>query len=393
MICVKHKIMDSADSTVFSRYISGKLPIMFKPLLLFLLGAVCSIQTAHSQSCVDVCPQVGLNTSFEFLAGLSIGPLTNISGDNGGYADFSSSVSATFTAGTAYSYTIGVSYPQGPFSDDFKAWMDFNHDGDFEDPGELILDNFGTGQVSGTILVPSSAINGPTKLRVAIGFQSIELCEDVPEGEVEDYCVTVVGGQGSFCDSSQPVSNLQTYVSGPILTLGWDPVPFSVGCIIEGGPVTFFNTRRVIIGEELSFANFNLNALPDGEYNWSVRCSCTLEPSYDLTPDSDVAFFELPGFVGITDAGGQLDTYFSDLTLSPNPTTSELNLSITSSSLGKARLKISDILGRSVIEKDLDVVKGSNSLRIDVSTLSQGTYLVTAVDNSNRITTAKFIKK
>ena len=101
---------------------------MKKPLLTLLLASLFTIQTAYSQNCAEVCPQVGLSTSFEFLAGLEIGPLFNISGDNDGYADFSGSVSATFNAGSSYSYQIGVSYPHGPFSDDFIAWMDFNHD-------------------------------------------------------------------------------------------------------------------------------------------------------------------------------------------------------------------------------------------------------------------------
>ncbi|MCH2215898.1 MAG: T9SS type A sorting domain-containing protein [Flavobacteriales bacterium] len=366
---------------------------MKQPLFILLLGSIFTIQTARSQNCPEVCPQVGLSTAFEFLAGLEIGPLFNFSGDNGGYADFSGSVSATFNAGTTYSYQIGVSYPQGPFSDVFKAWMDFNQDGDFEDPGELILDNFGQGTVSGSIFIPSTALNGPTKLRVAIGFQTIELCENVTEGEIEDYCVTIVGGQEPACDFSQPVTGLITYFTGPVLTLFWDAVPGSVGCQVKGGLLGNFNITRNVIGEEVSFVNFNLNALPDGTYNWKVRCGCSSAPPFDLTPDSEIAIFEVPGVTGITTTESEMNAGLNELILYPNPASSELNFTVTANSYGQAQFMVMDVLGRNVMQRDLDVVKGLNTFQMDVSDIPEGTYILNLIDGNDGVTTSKFIKQ
>jgi Secretion system C-terminal sorting domain/Beta-propeller repeat len=76
------------------------------------------------------------------------------------------------------------------------------------------------------------------------------------------------------------------------------------------------------------------------------------------------------------------------INLFPNPTTNNLNLTFEEN-LVKASLKITSILGQTVLEKQN--ISGNN-VSLDVSGLSMGTYII-QVKNANSINTSKFIKQ
>ena len=82
------------------------------------------------------------------------------------------------------------------------------------------------------------------------------------------------------------------------------------------------------------------------------------------------------------------ENIFSKLKVFPNPTSSQINLSFQNN-LEKANLKITSILGQTVLEKQN--VSGT-TLSLDVSGLSMGTYII-QVKDSNFISTSKFIKQ
>ncbi|WP_395046794.1 T9SS type A sorting domain-containing protein [Flavobacterium sp.] len=78
----------------------------------------------------------------------------------------------------------------------------------------------------------------------------------------------------------------------------------------------------------------------------------------------------------------------SIISLYPNPTTSQINLSFENN-LENTSLKIISITGQTVFEKR-DI--SESSLILDVSNLSNGTYVIQVIDN-NYIRTSKFIKQ
>lgn len=374
-------------------YLSVKTIKMKKQLLALLSATFLTCQLANAQSCPEVCPAEGLNASFEWIQGVSIGPLTNISGSNNGYADFGDTFSATFTAGTTVFYTLGAGFGDGPFSESWKAWMDFNQDGDFDDVGEEIFTNFGQFQVNGSFVIPATAFNGSTKLRIAMGFGSFpEVCVNVNEGEIEDYCVTIVGGvmPPDECDSSIPVTGLTSTVNATNVTLSWNPVPNSVGCRVSGGPLGSFNQNRNVIGFEVSSFTVPLTAInPAITYNWKVVCGCSLNPPYDLTPDSEVDLFSSSASIAVN--GGQ--TSVSDMTLSPNPTNGNLNLTVTAQGNANEQIIVTDLLGRTVMQENVNVIEGMNNFNLDVSSLSSGTYILILKDGNNHMTSMRFIRE
>lgn len=363
---------------------------MNKTLLSSAVALIFGGQLAQAQSCTDVCAAVGLNSSFEWIQAVSVGTLTNFSGNDNGYADFGD-FSNTFTAGTTIPYSVVAGYGDGPFSESWKAWMDFNQDGDFDDPGEEIFTNFGQFQLSGTFFIPATAFNGSTKLRIAMGFGSFPmLCEDVSDGEIEDYCVTIVGGVNppDLCNTDTPVSDLATTITSTDVVLTWSAVPASVGCRVSGGLLGDFSFNKNIVSEEITFLSIPLSKFNPGTYNWKVVCACEIGNPLVTTPESNVETFTIGS--GISTVGGQAGEV--KVSLGPNPTSAHLNLVIESGMNQTQQVTITDLLGRTVMQQDVDVTKGMNTIALDVSSLTTGTYLLVVYNGNNAATTAKFIK-
>ncbi len=85
-----------------------------------------------------------------------------------------------------------------------KAWIDFNHNGSFADPGEEVYSSTaltnGAHIENGTITVPLSALTGLTRLRVSTvetsiwsgGGSAVTPCGSYGWGETEDYFVNII---------------------------------------------------------------------------------------------------------------------------------------------------------------------------------------------------------
>lgn len=77
----------------------------------------------------------------------------------------------------------------------YAAWIDLNQDGDFEDSAERVLfDSASIDQVfNGSIVVPSIAMVGPTRMRVAVSRANLTTlpCGPVVVGEYEDYKIEI----------------------------------------------------------------------------------------------------------------------------------------------------------------------------------------------------------
>lgn len=122
------------------------------------------------------------------------------------YTDFSGSVTATLTFGG--SYKLDVARLTNSNDINYKAWVDFNVDGDFDDAGEEILNS---GVINGlttssTFTVPNitSSFEGRTRLRVASSFGNFSNtpCGVNTVGEFEDYGIILAN------DNAAPVITL-----------------------------------------------------------------------------------------------------------------------------------------------------------------------------------------
>lgn len=144
------------------------------------------------------CPMEAV-TDYEWIEKVKLGSINNTSGNNGGYADYTS-LSTNMVAGSVKKITLTPGFTNNPGEEHWEVYIDYNQDGDFYDAGEAV------GQVTGinandkniSFTVPATALNGSTRMRVVMNFDFARNnpC-DVPGdqyGEAEDYTVKITGG-------------------------------------------------------------------------------------------------------------------------------------------------------------------------------------------------------
>ena len=366
---------------------------MKKLSLLFAGLAGVFGMSLQAQSCVSVCPSQGLSTAFEWIRTVDVGPIFNNSGDNGGYADFGTSFGGTFSAGSTIGYSVQAGYGDGPFSETWRGWMDLNQDGDFDDAGELVFSNFGQGVVSGTLSIPATAFNGLTKFRIAMSFAVPPECGDFPEGEVEDYCVTITGGVAPSCDASSPVTGLSAAVDSTEILLSWNPVNLSVGCQVSGGIVPSLSQKKRILGANVASVSIPISVLTPGTYNWKVNCACAISPTPILTPDSAIDTFVVPA-VRMAAKATQNET---QLRILGNPVQGllqiGLHVGLQTAVAGEKQLLVTDMLGRNLIQATVPSFEGANRFDLNVSQLPFGSYVLVVMDGQGRIGSMPFFKQ
>ncbi|MFH1120978.1 MAG: GEVED domain-containing protein [Bacteroidota bacterium] len=144
-------------------------------------------------------------TCDEYIGTMNFNTISNASscGTNG-YTDFTD-ISTTINAGT--SYPISITTSPWYTGDQCGAWVDWNHDLDFDDAGEYFMMSEST--LSGTITPPADALNGPTRLRVRLLYTGeVVPCGNVEWGETEDYTVNIINPQ------AQKILNLTVMLEG-----------------------------------------------------------------------------------------------------------------------------------------------------------------------------------
>jgi len=136
----------------------------------------------------DYCDAEGGCT--EYISRVAIGAIGNSSAcDN--YGDYTY-LSTDMVIGYGYGITIWLADANA--GDRGGAWIDWNRDGDFEDPSEEItVDWSGTGPYNDVLFLPPDAVLGPTRLRVRLTRSEPPTpCGSHTFGEVEDYTVNIL---------------------------------------------------------------------------------------------------------------------------------------------------------------------------------------------------------
>jgi hypothetical protein len=157
------------------------------------------------------CASNATSTADEEILNVSIGTLNNSStcSTTGGPGSTLSQYSNYTTDSTVLIPNLarGVDYPMsvqigtcgGNFSNNTKAWIDFNQNGSFSDPGEQVLGTtvaaVGPNTVTATVNIPLTAALGQTRMRVVnvetFSPAGVNPCGTYAWGETEDYFVSI----------------------------------------------------------------------------------------------------------------------------------------------------------------------------------------------------------
>ena len=159
---------------------------------------ITATPTATLPSTTPCAPTVSIaGATGDYIDNFTFANLTNnASGDAPSDYTFYNSLTANVIAGNTYNLSMqsGPSWAQG-----FAVWIDYNKDGIF-DPAENIFtsSSAATTVFTGTATIPSTALNGTTRMRVVCLYAGVPAntvsCALTGFGEYEDYNVAITGG-------------------------------------------------------------------------------------------------------------------------------------------------------------------------------------------------------
>ena len=204
------------------------------------------------------------------------------------YSNFTTSVAAPILSpGVVYPFSVQIGTCGGNFNNWTKAWIDFNQNGLFTDPGEMVHTSTtfinGPHIETGLVTVPTNAVQGITRMRVVnvettVGA-NVNPCGTYAWGETEDYFVNI-SPPPTCPQPSAPVlvsANLNEAITD------WTPVGTETEWQVEYGPQGFTpGTGTVVTVTAHPYTVPNLTSY--AFYQAYVRAICTPGDSSYWTP-------------------------------------------------------------------------------------------------------------
>eukprot|EP01029_Cantina_marsupialis_P024669 TRINITY_DN6398_c0_g2_i1.p1 TRINITY_DN6398_c0_g2~~TRINITY_DN6398_c0_g2_i1.p1 ORF type:complete len:1210 (-),score=31.22 TRINITY_DN6398_c0_g2_i1:253-3882(-) len=194
--------------------------------------SIQSLTTLGESPTPEYCEAYGRETRYEYIDLVALADMSNPSGDDGGYGDYTG-LTANLVPGNSYTINFSSAFKIRTYFTHWSIYIDFNRDGNFGN-NELITSgySFSSGTLAATFTVPGDAAIGNTRLRVMLkhGFSSSDPCAIFNQGEVEDYTVNLT--------NTAPASIVKASVLGESLT----DTPVNIEFKIYPNPVKDFLT-------------------------------------------------------------------------------------------------------------------------------------------------------
>lgn len=198
-------------------------------------SAASSATFTFTTSATPICyctPTTSQN--LEHITGVaSEGTINDVSNPSGysvnGYGNYTSIIIATQIPGGGININLSLT-DITTFERQFvRTWVDWNNDGDFDDPGELVYTTGTTaiGSTSYGFLVPAAQALGDYRMRIKTrnygDSSSYNSCDSYARGETEDYTIRVIADcpakitgitPGSACGPTNTVTLSATMSAG-----------------------------------------------------------------------------------------------------------------------------------------------------------------------------------
>ncbi len=108
------------------------------------------------------------------------------------YGDFTDQSGAVQLAGS-YDIELTPGFSWLSYDEHWAVWIDFDQNGSFDDPGELVISQNSNDPVIASITIPNNAFTGVTRMRVAMQRDAAPTpCATFQLGEVEDYSLSII---------------------------------------------------------------------------------------------------------------------------------------------------------------------------------------------------------
>ncbi len=252
-----------------------------------------------------------------------------------------------------------------------KVYIDFNNNGTFDVPAELITLPSGTGSGSffthtGNVVLPSTVVlNTPIRMRVIADFNSGAAANPTPcgallYGQAEDYRLIV---------RNSPLAVKWKYINAnaennSIINVNW-------------ATAQEVDANNFIIERSTDGINFQYLATKDANGNTSANSYYYFK---DLNPINGVNYYRIKqidnnGVVSYSAIASAkiISNNSNKLSIAPNPTSGLLQFSTASNSIGlNYKLQLVDMSGRTVLSNN-GVLTSNN--KISIAGVAKGLYL------------------
>ena len=261
------------------------------PLIKWVFLFFFQILLVHSTAAQSYCNAGPTSTLDSEITGV------NLKGDTDTIANYSpncgtvgiqnfTNMTADLTKNQSYTLEVTMGSCNLSYNGALAAWIDFNNDGDFDDPNEQIGVYQGkpTSIQSWTFTVPLTAHIGWTRMRVMQQeggtYASIAPCNTFQWGAVEDYLIQIKPAN-TVC--AMP-SNVQINMGAYTAALTWDVNTTYNSFIVEYGLTGFTlgTGDTVIVATDSAFVT---GLQPGSSYDFYVTTQCSFS-----TSASDVTF-------------------------------------------------------------------------------------------------------
>ncbi len=335
-----------------------------------------TFKTKGCGSCDEIvyCESFGSEFQEEWISNVTLDGVLSDS-ENDGYKFFESP-SFILNKDNPISISITPSYSGNSFDENFRAWIDYNQDGDFDDTDELVFDPGADNKtITGSFIVPTTALEGTTRMRISMSFAGFgadkpESCDEIIFGEVEDYCVSIPAAP-SVC--AIPVGLDTLVVEATDAKLQWShPTQGATSYTLEYKPVSASTWTVIanILAPPVSLTSLISSTL----YEWRIKSICLA----DSSDYSEIANFKTENKVGTATL-----LFSNNIHIYPNPVSGLLNVDLNDLALNPTSISIQDLNGMTLFEKRFGSEKSNKNL-IDVSALANGMYLIVVQSDEDR---------
>ena len=322
----------------------------------------------------------------EWIARVQLNTLDNASGKST-YSDFTA-LSTTLQQGSDYALTLTTGFSYFTWDEHWKVWIDYNHDGIFQEPDELVLYQVltappagtATASVTGTFKLPNTALTGPTRMRVSMkrgGAPSP--CEMLPFGEVEDYTVNIVNSLTSGTDDR--ASNL-----------GFEAVREKTWVHLYGAFHFPEAVSSIEVEKSTDGHHFELLADFEGKQEAGAR---QVVRTTDRQPEDGLNFYRMliwleNGELVVSPVRTVVFDMPLDFTLFPNPASSEIFIHLADPPDEAMLWYINDAYGRVLWTQKIQPGEAF-PYRLDVSQFAPGMYHLLAMPPGRRAVGRRFV--
>jgi hypothetical protein len=182
------------------------------------------------------------------------GTIGTASGTPGSFSNFTAFGPYAMTAGNTYGFSLTSITQGGNFFNSMAIFIDYNRDGDFADAGEAAYLPTATVQgphvATGTFTIPTTALNGLTRMRVVcLEVLITGIASTSSWGEYEDYMLNIsspnTGGgfapaitSAAWSSSTAAVGTGNPLAINPVITDSYTALVTSLGCTVTSNATT-----------------------------------------------------------------------------------------------------------------------------------------------------------